>query len=147
VEGENSKKAVEYLRANSETFREAYDALDNDHSVHLTIRDAVGDVEQYLYPSQFRAGKNGTGLIFFNVTDLNQENTDLGRKSSFMFTAASVMGHEMGHAAGHWSSITGVPKACESDPARGSGGCVVDFENRVRRDLPANARGGFRPWY
>ena len=32
VEGENSKKTVEYLRANSATFRDAYDALDNDHS-------------------------------------------------------------------------------------------------------------------
>ena len=147
VEGDNSKATVDYLLKNSGTFKKAYEALDADHNVHLTIRDAVGDVEQNSFPSQFVAGKNGTGLILFNATDLNQQNMDLGRASSFIFTAASVMGHEMGHAAGHWSSITGVPKGCASDPARGAGGCVIDFENRIRRDLPVSARGGIRPWY
>ena len=50
VQGAQSQAVVDYLRRNSETFRKAYDALDADHSVHLTIRDAVGD-EKHLYPS------------------------------------------------------------------------------------------------
>lgn len=145
VEGEQSKAIVAYLRSTSETFRKTYDALDADHSVHLTIRDAVGD-EKDMYPSQFTPGAGGQGLILFNDVNLNQQNTDLPKGSKFIFTAASVMGHELGHAAGHWSKTTGVSPSCGGNHP-GSTSCSLRFENKVRSELPAAERGGTRDKY
>ena len=58
-----------------------------------------------------------------------------------MFTAASVMGHEMGHANAWLGSGAA---GCRSDSPPG---CILKFENQVRSQLPANAQGGTRTRY
>jgi hypothetical protein len=149
VQGENSKKIVAYLLENSATFRDAYNKLDNDKLVRLTIRDANDPQRAGVGESGFFCSGVNDCTIRFNDVGLNQANYNLFSKnpgSSFMFTAASVMGHEMGHAAGHWSKTTGVPSSCgQRHPA--SNTCSVGFENKVRTDLPANAQGGQRTSY
>lgn len=138
---------VKYLLARSETFRSAYERMDADHSITLTINDLVGSDAQ-AFPSQFVGPECGnTCAIYFNAVDLNQGNLDLPRDSKYVFTAASVMAHELGHAAGHFSKTTGVNPACGADPAPGGTGCVIDFENKVRAELPAGEGGGTREKY
>jgi len=150
--GSQAEAIVNYLLEHSDTFKKAYEALDADHDVHLTIRDATASEKELGRPSQFIPGPNGTGTIVFNDVNMNNGNwdreksaRDLGGHASFAFTAASVVGHELGHAAGHWTKVTGVPSACAGDPHAGSSGCVIRFENRVRNDLPGAPQGGTRP--
>lgn len=149
MQGENSKKIVAYLLEHSATFRDAYNRLDNDRSVRLTIRDAIDPQRAGLGGNDFFCSGANDCTIRFNDVSLNQANATLFSKnptSSFMYTAASVMGHELGHAAGHWSKATGVPSSCgQLHPA--SNACSVEFENKVRSDLPANAQGGRRTRY
>lgn len=140
VQGENSRKIVDYLYENSATFREAYDRLNYDHSVQLTIRDAQGPFEF----NGFAPGAGKSGTITFNDVNLNQANYNLMQadpKADWMFTGASVMGHEMGHANA-WLGNGSAGCRMDSPP-----GCILRFENKVRRDLPASERGGFRPRY
>ena len=147
VKGKNSQAIVAYLLANSETFRAAYEKIDADHSVTLTISDLEGD-DAHAFPTQF-VGKNcgNNCAIYFSGVDLNQGNVDLPAGAQFIHTAASDMAHEMGHAAGHFSKTTGVSPACASDPAKGGTGCVLKFENKVRSELPEGEGGGYRDQY
>jgi hypothetical protein len=110
----------------------------------LTVRDPEDETERQ-YPTQFVPGEDGTGTILFNDNDLNQANYDLGANSPWVHTAASDVGHEFGHAAAHYGK-GGVPKACAGDPAKGSTGCIVRFENKIRKEL-GPASGGVRPVY
>ena len=148
VEGDQSKAIVAYLLEHSSTFRDAYNKIDADHSVTLTIKDLTGDAA-HGSPSQFTCAAGGSNCaIYFSAVDLNQSNVDLLKeKAGYVMTAASVMGHEMGHAAGHFSGTTGVNKECAGDPPKGGTGCVVEFENKVRSELPKNAQGGVRTKY
>ncbi len=145
MQGENSKRIVAYLLKNSATFREAYNRLDNDRSVRLTIRDASDPLKAGVGRNSFTPGADGTsGTILFNDIGLNQANFDLFSRdpgSKWMFTAASVMGHEMGHANA-W--LGNGAAGCKSDNPPG---CILQFENQVRSDLPANAQGGTRTRY
>ncbi|MBK8245984.1 MAG: RHS repeat-associated core domain-containing protein [Gemmatimonadetes bacterium] len=145
VQGENSKRIVSYLLRNSSTFRDAYNRLDRDKSVHLTIRDANDPLGAGVERNSFTLGAGWkSGTIIFNGVGLNQANFDLFSKdpgSKWMFTAASVMGHEMGHASA-WLGKGAA--ACRSDSPPG---CILRFENQVRSQLPANAQGGTRTRY
>ena len=145
VEGANSRRIVAFLMKTSETFREAYNRLDNDHSVSLTIRDARDPLRAGVGANSFTPGADGkSGTIVFNDIGLNQANVDLfsmDPSSGWMFTAASVMGHEMGHAN---AFLGNGASGCKSDSPPN---CILDFENKVRSELPANARGGTRTRY
>jgi RHS repeat-associated protein len=140
VQGENSRKVVDYLYENSATFRAAYDRLNNDHRVQLTIRDSQDPFEV----NSFVPGGAKSGTIIFNDVNLNQANYNLLQadpKANWMFTGASVLGHEMGHANA-W--LGNGSAACKTDSPPG---CILRFENKIRMDLPASARGGIRPRY
>lgn len=144
-----SKAIVAYLLEHSATFRDAYNKLDADHSVQLTIRDLTGDAV-HGSPSEFTCAENNSNncAIYFNHAQVNWLNQDLLKENAgYVMTAASVMGHELGHAAGHFSNTTGVNKECAGDPPKGGTGCVIDFENKVRSELPKNAQGGVRTKY
>jgi hypothetical protein len=135
------------MKASSPTFADLFNKLDADPNVHLTIRDPVGLAETHGAPSQFVPGKNGQGTILLNGTTMNQQNYDLikqsGGKPKWIHTGASVLGHELGHAGGHYGYL---PKSCAGDPAVGGTGCIIRFENRVREDV-APASGGVRDSY
>jgi hypothetical protein len=79
---------------------------------------------------------------------LNQANYEklMSGDTDWIYTAASVVGHEFVHAAGHFKKA-GVPCECDDDPPPGGTGCVITWENRIRRDLPKSARGGIRTEY
>ncbi len=147
VTGEQSRAIVNYLMARSETFRLAYEKIGADHSITLTINDLVGSDAQ-AFPSQFVGSACGNiCAIYFSAVDLNQGNMDLPGDSKYVFTAASVMAHEFGHAAGHFSKTTGIDPSCGADPAPGGTGCIIDFENKVRAELPKGEGGGAREKY
>jgi RHS repeat-associated protein len=142
VQGEYSTAVVEFLKNSSQTFREWFDKLDADHSITLTIRDAteqemdLGSRSRFDLPSR---------TIIFNPRNMDQGNQDLvGRgERRFMFTGASVMGHEMAHAAGFFGLVD---RTCGLDhPA--SNACSLRYENRIRTELPVSARGGRRLYY
>ncbi|MBK7907335.1 MAG: hypothetical protein IPJ78_12370 [Gemmatimonadetes bacterium] len=133
---------MDYLRQNSSTFREWYDKVDADRSVTLTIRDATEQEMEFGVQNHFDAT---TSTIIFNPRNLNQGNYDLQKngETRFFFTAASVMGHEMSHAAGHFGVID---RSCGgAHPA--SSRCSLRYENLIRGQLPSSARGGIRLFY
>jgi hypothetical protein len=146
VQGKNSQMIVDYLRRESPTFAKLYDRLNRDHSVHLTIRDAYDPLRAGVGPNAFIPGRSGTatGTIRFNDISLNQANYQLFKQdphSPWMFTAASVMAHEMGHANA-W--LGDGPAACRGDQPPS---CILHFENMIRMELPASERGGIRTHY
>lgn len=145
VRGENSRRIVAYLLEHSETFREAYNRLDNDRSVRLTIQDAPDPLRAGLGTNSFSLGADRkSGTILFNDVGLNMANFSLFSKdpgSKWMFTAASVMGHEMGHANA-W--LGNGDAGCRSDTPPS---CILKYENQVRSELPSHARGGTRTRY
>lgn len=144
VEGKNSQMIVDYLNENSSTFRETFDRLNNDHSVQLTIRDAYDPDRSGAGDTGYLPGAGKTGTIRFNDVSLNQANYQLFKadpKSSWMFTAASSVAHEMGHANAY---LGNGPAACKTDsPPR----CILRYENKVRSELPAGQGGGTRTRY
>lgn len=72
---------VAYLLENSATFREAYNRLDNDHSVHLTIQDAPDPLRAGVGRNSFTLGADGkSGTILFNDVGLNMANFSLFSK-------------------------------------------------------------------
>lgn len=143
VVGPQSTKVVQELRDQAPSFREVFDALDADPNVKLTIRDPQSTVETHGMGSQFVPGSGGSATILFNVTWMNQLNQDLAKAgSSWFHTAGSTMAHEVGHAGGHFGKL---PAACAKDPPRGSMGCVINFENKVRKEL--GGKGGVRTGY
>ena len=142
VEGQYSRAIVDYLKGSSATFREWFNKLDSDHSVNLTIRDATAQEMDLGVSSQFDAGSQS---IILNPRNMDQSNYDLLKsgETRFIFTGASVMGHEMSHAAGHFGIVN---SACGGNHP-GSSTCSLRWENRIRGELPASERGGKRLYY
>jgi hypothetical protein len=141
VEGQNSRKIVAYLYQHSKTFRETYDRLNNDKSVQLTIRDAHDPERAGVGDNRFVYGGGRSGTIRFNDVSLNQANRDLFSSdpgSSWMFTAGSVMAHEMAHADAY---LGAGPEACKSDQ---NSTCAIEYENEVRAET---GNGGERTRY
>jgi hypothetical protein len=130
--------------SSNQTFREVYNRLDRDRSVHLTIRDADDPDRTGLGDTRYLQGPGKSGTIRFNDISLNQVNFDLftkDRTPSWMFTAASSLAHELGHAN---AFLGNGPAACKGDSPPG---CILGFENRIRSELPASERGGIRTRY
>ncbi len=146
VIGAQSKAAVSYMRSASTTFNETYEKLDKDPNVHLLIRDPHNQAEALGGAEVFAPGPDGHATILVNVVATNQANYDLLRAnphSSWVFTVGTDLAHELGHAAGHFGYA---PRACAFDPRPGGTGCVLNFENKVRREL-GPAGGGIRDRY
>ena len=137
VVGASAQQAVDYMKAASPTFARDYAALDADPNVHLTIREP-GDIgEAAMSGMQFSRSGDGakTGTILFNLTGMAQANYDLGqsgKSKSWFHTAGTDLAHELGHAAGAFGH--GNP-ACAGDPRPGGTGCIIRYENLVRREL------------
>ena len=142
VQGEGSEAAVAYMKSVSSTFARDFAALDADPSVNLLIRDPANRAEaEATYGMQFSRPRDGSkrGTILFNVVGMNNVNRDLGPGAKWIHTAGSDLAHELGHAAaafGHGS------KACAADPRPGGTGCIIHYENTVRKEMGA---GGGAP--
>jgi RHS repeat-associated protein len=152
IQGERSRAIIQYLRNHSPTFDRVFRALDSDHSIRLVVRDLEGDEAQLYGSTRFsppiRAGASGN--IIYDPSENREANEDYARRYgsrfSWRFTPMSSMAHEFGHAAGYYGK-GGVDAECRRDPAPGGTGCVINFENAVRRELPERMRGGERTFY
>lgn len=145
--GEASTAVYAMLLELSPAFRETVQKIEADPNAHLTIRDPANATEQHGAAMQFVPGDASSGTILFNITSMNQNNFDLvtsGTPVTWVHTALSSMAHEMGHAAAHFGHA---PRACTSDPRSGGMGCSIDFENKIRKEIPASIRGGIRDRY
>lgn len=138
AEDEIVLRVIEYLRENSTTFRELYDKLDatKKYTVFIDRREGHGNTHD--------GRTDGVSIINFDVGQINDFNAQQGRSPAWIMTAAAALAHEVGHAGGEAGFL---PQHCGSDPAGGYGGCIIDFENKIRSELPQNARGGRRPHY
>jgi RHS repeat-associated protein len=154
VEGEHARAVIAYLRNHSPSFDRLYRALDADHSIRVRVVDLVTPFQQTYGKTGFTppARENDSGIIRYDLAENPEANRDYqaryGRRFTWQFTPMSSIAHEFGHAGAYYGKIvSGLEPACAGDPAPGSTGCIVDFENRIRHELPEDHRGGERTFY
>jgi RHS repeat-associated protein len=152
LKGPHVQAIVAYLRHHSRSFDRVYRALDRDHSIRLVVFDMTDPVDQRNATTGFvpptRLGDSGR--IQYNPTEDVLGNQDYARiygsRFTWRFTPLSAIAHEFGHAAAYFK-IPGIPKECAGDPDPGDTGCIIDFENLIRGELPADHRSGTRTFY
>ncbi len=87
-------------------------------------------------------------MIFVNYVDVAHINAllEAGGTETWCSTLWNATGHEFGHAAGYFG-VAGIESACATDPPNGSGGCIVDLQNHMDAEMPAELQGGQREVY
>ncbi|MBB4636305.1 RHS repeat-associated core domain-containing protein [Longimicrobium terrae] len=149
VQGRIAQMNITYLRNHSRAFRRLYDELDADPKVRILIREARNEEEDQIGRNSFSppTQPGGWSEIFLSrsfTEQANYDNARLGR--DWRYNWAATLGHELGHAGGYYGKLDA---SCGADPNPGGTGCIIDFENTVRSQLPSVMRAwlGVRQYY
>ena len=130
VVGQRTQDAVRVAYRESPTFRRLFDALDNRRAseVLITIRLAETPEEKELVR---QASLGAARWIRNNNGRSSSASTILLADPEFLTAMAlsKVIPHELLHAAGYHSEITGVPGGCAWD-----GKCVQDQDRAIDRE-------------
>ena len=130
VVGQRAQDAVRVAYRESPIFRRLFDALDNRRAseVLITIKLAETPEEMELVR---QAGFGAARWVRNDNGTSSTTSTILLADPDFLtaMMLSKTIPHELIHAAGHHSDITGVPSGCAWD-----GGCVHEQNNAVDRE-------------
>ncbi len=132
IRDDDSRAVIAYLRRTSRSFDRLYRQIEARRGFTLVISRVEGRGNRADYDR-----RTNTTTVSWDVSEVNDMNARSLRnppgppRRPFIEDIGSAVGHEVGHAGADAGFL---PRACGADPNPGSGGCIVDFENRIRHE-------------